>query len=144
MDNYPINNIPQIWFVHRREYLETHFIALNELQKKLLKFSGGNNVISILRAAETLNQLSAQIEAMEETLEANLSPLSSAYDPYNRNKLTRIRNLAENTALQLETIAKQLSWGRSPDQQISKVKRNLYPLIQLVDAILIWLEGVIQ
>lgn len=144
MSNYPLRNIPQVWYVRRREHLETYYSALMELQTKLTKFAGGKNIVAVLEAAESLEQLVQQISQMDEMLAKNISPLSDEYNPYNRNELRRIKDLASSTSVQLETIAKQISWGMPAERQLSQVNRNLYPLIQLVEKILNWLERAAQ
>jgi len=139
MNNFPIKHIPQVWFLSRREHLETHYETLSNLQDGLLRFTGSQNIMAVLEAAESLNQLIGQIRIMEEEFEPHFSTTDD-YDPYNKNNLRRIKELASSTGIQLESIARQISWGISYDKQVGQVRRNLPPLTKLIEIILKWIE----
>jgi len=140
MNSFPFSHIPTIWFVSRRENLETYHQELSNLRDKVTRLAGGQNVVAVLEAAESLQQLSEQIQSMEEMFESNLSPYIDEYDPYNKNNLRRIRELASSISSNLETIARQVSWGMRADTQIGQVKRNLHPLLRGLEDTLEWLE----
>jgi hypothetical protein len=140
MNSFPFSHMPTIWFVSRRENLETFHQELSNLRDKVTRFAGGQNVIAMLEAAESLKQLNEQVRSMEEIFESNLSPYIDEYDPYNKNNLRRIRELASSISSHLETIAEQVSWGIKADAQIAQVKRNLYPLLRGLEDTLEWLE----
>jgi hypothetical protein len=141
--NLPHNNIPPIWFIHRREHIETHFYALESLRDKLDRVASGDNVLPILEAVDSLQELYSQVDSMQANLDEYLSPLVNEYNPNHRNELGRIKELARSTASQLEAIAQQISWGLPLDKQTLQVKRNLNPLINLTGKILTWLEKAI-
>ncbi len=139
MNNFPIKRIPQIWFLSRREHLETHYQTLADLQNRLIRLTGSQNISAVLEAAESVDQLIGQIKIIEDEFESHLLATDD-YDPYNRNNLRRIKELAFSTSNQLESIARQISWGLSYDRQVGQVRRNLYPLTELLATILKWLE----
>jgi hemoglobin-like flavoprotein len=143
IDQFPFSKIPPIWFVHRREYLETHYQDLVSLKDKLSRFAGGQNVLAILHAAESLDKLNELIEAMEKTFESHLLPFVEQYNPYHKYDLKRIKELSRETSNHLQALAVQMSWGNSYEKQAQQIKRNLYPLMELVGDILAWLERVI-
>jgi hypothetical protein len=143
MSNLPHNNIPLIWFIHRREHIETHCNALASLRDKLDRVAGGGNVLPILEAVDSLQELYSQVDSMQANLDDYLSPIENEYNPYNRNELGRIKELALSTANQLEAIAQRISWGLPLDKHTLQVKRNLNPLISLTGKILFWLEQAI-
>jgi hypothetical protein len=140
MNNFPFQNIPPSWFVQRREHLETYYQELSILKDKVSRFASSQNVVAVLNAAEALNQLTRQIQNMEDHLESNLIERSEGFDFYNRGDLRRIRELSIATSTQLEAIAGEIGWGMSADTQISQVTRNLYPLLRLIQDTLRWLE----
>ncbi|MEJ5200859.1 MAG: hypothetical protein WHV66_01385 [Anaerolineales bacterium] len=132
--------IPSIWFVHRREYLETYSDSLNDLHQRLTRVSGVNNLISIKQAVELLNELYGCAEAMVDTLANYEEPLASHYNSYKLKELRRIQELSLSTSSQLSVVAKQIGWGMPFDRQLTQAKRNLYPLMKLVDETLSWLK----
>ena len=140
MNSFPFRHIPTIWFVSRRENLETYHQELSNLRDRVTKLAGGQNVVAVLEAAESLRQLNEQVRNMEETFELHLSPYINEYDPYNKNNLRRIQELASSICSNLETIAGRISWGMKADMQIIQVKRNLYPLLRGLEDTLEWLE----
>ena len=140
MNNFPFQHIPPGWFIRRREYLETYYQELSILKDKVARFASSQNVVAVLNAVESLNQLNKQIQTMEDNLESNLRDPSEKYDLYNKGDLRRIRELSTATSAQLEAIAGKISWGMSADSQISQVTRNLYPLLRLIQDTLNWLE----
>ena len=143
MNQFPFSNLPPIWFVHRREYLETHYQELVSLRDKLSRFAGGQNILAILNAAESLDQLNGLVEAMQRTFESHLLPFVEQYNPYHKHDLMRIEELASETSSHLRAMAAQISWGDSSEKQAQQIKRNLYPLMELVGEILAWLERAI-
>jgi hypothetical protein len=140
MNSFPFSRIPTIWFVSRREDLETYHEEFSSLREKVTRFAGGQNVVAVLESAESLQHLIEQVHSMEEMFESNLSPYVDEYDPYNKNNLRRIRELALSISSNLETIARQVSWGMRADAQIGQVRRNLYPLLRGLEDTLEWLE----
>lgn len=108
MSNPPFNNIPPIWFVRRREYLETSFQEILNLREKLTMFSGGNNVIKILDGVELLRELYSQVDEMESTISANKSHSISEHNTYNKYELQRIKELSSSTANHLDALARQI------------------------------------
>ena len=140
MNSFPFSQIPQVWFVSRREHLETYHHELLNLRDKVTRFASAQNVVAVLKAAQSLDRLNEQIHTMEETFKAHLSPYVDEYDSYNKNDLVRIAELSTSISSNLETIARQISWGMTADLQISQVKRNLYLLLELIEDTLKWLE----
>ncbi len=140
MNNFPFQHIPPGWFIRRREHLETYYHELTNLKDKVTRFASHQNVVALLNAVESLNQLDKQIEAMADHLASNLRDPSDAYDCHNMGDLRRIRELSTATSTELEAIAGKISWGIEADSQISQVTRNLYPLLNLIEETLNWLE----
>lgn len=140
MNSSQFRSIPQIWFVRRREYLETHYQEVLTLRDKITPLSVGQNIIKIQAAAESLRELNSQIDLMDQTFGVYASLLIDEYDPYNRYELQRIKELTIATANHLDALAKQLSWGGAPESTVSQVKRNLIPLIKLIERTLNWIE----
>lgn len=140
MNSFLFSRIPAMWFVSRREQLETHYQELFNLHTKMTKFVGGQNVEAMLGAAKSLEKLNEQIRGMEETFESYLEEVDDNDHMYNNNDFRRIRELASSTSSSLEAIAGQISWGLRADTQTSQVKRNLYPLLELMKDTLQWLE----
>jgi len=140
MNSSPFQRIPPGWFIQRREHLETYYQELSVLKHKISRFSSHQNIPAALNAAKSLEQLNKQIETMEKTLESKLPDLSGEEDFYNKGDLRRIKELCIATSIQLKAIAGQISWGMSTDSQISQVTRNLYPLLDLIQDTLDWLE----
>lgn len=140
MNNSSLGRIPQIWFVQRRETLETSFQEILVLSDKIGGLSSGNNVARILDAADVLHELHSQIDAMESTFRSYGSPLTNEYDPYNKYELQRIKELSKSTANQLNALAREVSWGAPTEKIVSQVKRNLNPLIRLIQKTLSWID----
>lgn len=140
MNNSSFSRIPQLWFVQRREYLETSYQEILNLSNKIAGLSCGNNVVRILDAADLLHELNSQIDIMESTFSAYLSPLTDEYDPYNKYELQRIKELSISTANHLNALARQMSWGAPSEKIVSQVKRNLNPLTKLIRKTLTWID----
>jgi len=140
MNSFPFSHIPAVWFISRRENLETYYQEISRLRDKVTSLSGGQNVVAILEAAETMKQLYEQICRMEEIFEENLSPYIDEFDPYNKNNLRRIAELAKSLSASFETIARQVSWGLRVDNSVMQIKRNIQPLLRGLEDILEWLE----
>ena len=140
MNNFPFRQMPAAWFVRRREHLETYYQELSILKDKVTRFASNQNVVAVLNAVESLNQLNKQIETMEDHLISNLRDPFDEYDCQNMGDLRRIRELSTATSTELEAIAGNMSWGMQADSQISQVTSNLYPLLNLIEDTLNWLE----
>ena len=140
MNSFPFRQIPAVWFISRREHLETYHQELSNLRDQVTKLAGRQNIVAVLEACESLKQLNEYVRCMEEMFESKLTPYIDEYDPYNRNNLRRIRELALSTSDYLQTIARQMSWRAPYEKQIVQVRRNLYPLLELLETVLEWLE----
>ena len=128
-------------YAWRREYLETHLSAIDELEH--VRIAGLDDLDIILEAAACFHEIPKHIAALEELAETDLSPQLQEH-PYPQNEFKRIRELAVSTASQLEKVADQISWGRPPDRQFAQVRRNLYPMRQLMTKTIVWLNGMVQ
>ncbi|MEW5941041.1 MAG: hypothetical protein AB1750_15345 [Chloroflexota bacterium] len=140
MSNPLFNNIPPIWFVRRREYLETSYQEITALSKKISRLSNGNNAARILDAADLLLELNSQIDLIVNTFHTYTSSAARDYDPYNSYELQRIKELSTSTANHLNALARQVSWGAPSEKIVSQVQRNLNPLINLIQKTLIWID----
>jgi hypothetical protein len=143
MDNHPYRNLPPLWYIRRREHIETHFQALATLRDDLDLLVGGEAIAPILDAVDALRDLYAQVDSMQVTLDRCISTTVIGYNPHNRNELGRIKELVLATASHLESMAQQISWGYDEHGRALAVKRNLNPLIDLTGKVLIWLEQAI-
>src|SRR5690242_10269771 len=144
MDSLPLKNIPQIWLIRRREYLETHCLELTELQQELTMLSTNQDITDILDAIKSINGILEHVTQIDEKLNDIQASSNSGHHDRKINELKRIEELAFATKAQLQAAATQRSWGKTSDKQFSQINRNLYPLIRLLNSTLSWLNEVAQ
>ena len=136
---YP-ENIPLVWFVSRREHLETYQESLSNIYEKLTKISGVNNLNSLLQAIKLLNHVNEFLSEMTFTLEHQANLAQDEYNPYKVNELKRAQEIASVTSGNLQALVRQVSWGHPFHDQVVNVKRNIFPLIKIIGEILDWLK----